>query len=475
MDYENETIRPNEENANQTAENRSDNTYAAAAPNAANDAHYVGGVSSQPYVDRVYEPIHRTAQPADGGSVPPEYTTYNAAPTQPPKKPKKRGRGTVPALVLVLCMVMSVALGFGGGILANSYMNRDMVETQTPQTTQETQNAQNDNSSSDQNKTQASLSESVARTDSNALSVSEVAAKVADAVVEISTESVTTSNYMQQYVTEGAGSGVIVSSDGTILTCNHVIEGANKITVRLRSGESYDATVVAADDASDVAVLKIEATGLTAAPMGDSDALSVGEQTIVIGNPLGALGGSITTGILSASEREITINNEKMTLLQTDAAINPGNSGGGMFDSYGNLIGIVVAKSSGTTIEGLGFAIPINTVKDVYEQLMNNGYVTGRAVLGVTMTEQQAVSLGSSSSRAYVIVTAVSENSPAEEAGIQPGDIILSIDDQEVTSAASLKSYIRSCSVGDSVQLVLLRGNNTVTVTATLAESRPES
>ena len=209
--------------------------------------------------------------------------------------------------------------------------------------------------------------------------------------------------------------------------------------------------------------------------MGDSDALSVGEQTVVIGNPLGALGGSITTGILSASEREITINNEKMTLLQTDAAINPGNSGGGMFDAYGNLIGIVVAKSSGTTIEGLGFAIPINTVKDIYEQLMDNGYVTGRAVLGVTMTEQQAVSLDSSSSRAYVIVTAVSENSPAAEAGIQPGDIILSIDDQEVTSAASLKSYIRSCSVGDSVQLVLLRGNNTVTVTATLAESRPES
>ena len=467
MDYENETIRPNEHNTDRAAENRSDTAYESAAPGAAaaNDAHYVGGVSSQPYVDRVYEPIRHTAQPA-GGGVPPEYTTYNAAPAQPPKKPEKRGRGTVPALVLVLCMVMSVALGFGGGILANSYLNQDAV-------TQEAQNAQNDDSSS--NQSQATLPESVARTDSNALSVSEVAAKVADAVVEISTESVTTSNYMQQYVTEGAGSGVIVSSDGTILTCNHVIKGANKITVRLRSGESYDATVVAADDASDVAILKIEATGLTAAPMGDSDALSVGEQTVVIGNPLGALGGSITTGILSASEREITINNEKMTLLQTDAAINPGNSGGGMFDAYGNLIGIVVAKSSGTTIEGLGFAIPINTVKDIYEQLMDNGYVTGRAVLGVTMTEQQAVSLGSSSSRAYVIVTAVSENSPAAEAGIQPGDIILSIDDQEVTSAASLKSYIRSCSVGDSVQLVLLRGNNTVTVTATLAETRPES
>ena len=470
MDYENETIRPNEHNTDRAAENRSDTAYESAAPGAAaaNDAHYVGGVSSQPYVDRIYEPIRHAAQPA-GGGVPPEYTTYNAAPAQSPKKPEKRGRGTVPALVLVLCMVMSVALGFGGGILANSYLNQDAVT----QTTQEAQNAQNDDSSS--NQSQATLPESVARTDSNALSVSEVAAKVADAVVEISTESVTTSNYMQQYVTEGAGSGVIVSSDGTILTCNHVIKGANKITVRLRSGESYDATVVAADDASDVAILKIEATGLTAAPMGDSDALSVGEQTVVIGNPLGALGGSITTGILSASEREITINNEKMTLLQTDAAINPGNSGGGMFDAYGNLIGIVVAKSSGTTIEGLGFAIPINTVKDIYEQLMDNGYVTGRAVLGVTMTEQQAVSLDSSSSRAYVIVTAVSENSPAAEAGIQPGDIILSIDDQEVTSAASLKSYIRSCSVGDSVQLVLLRGNNTVTVTATLAESRPES
>jgi serine protease Do len=458
MDYEQDSIHPDEQ-INASVEHTDNN-----AQHSPNQGHYSDGISSQPFVDRVYEPVHNTSSTNNAA---PEYTSYNVPPHKT-VKPKKTHRGTIPALVLVLCMVMSVALGFGGGVLAFSYMNKDDVPAAAESTQQQTANESSDSQA------QAALPQSIDRTDSNKLSVADVVDKVADSVVEISTESVVTSQYLQQYITEGAGSGVIISEDGTIITCHHVIEGAEKVIVKLRNGEQYEAQIIAADATSDVAVLKIEASGLTAAAMGDSDALSVGEDAIVIGNPLGSLGGSVTNGIISALEREIIIDNEKMVLMQTNAAINPGNSGGGMFDAYGNLIGIVVAKSSGSTVEGLGFAIPINTVKDVYEQLINNGYVTGRAALGITMMEQTAISFNSGTSRAYVVVTAVSEGSPAEAAGIQQGDIILSIDDVEMTSAADVKSTIQSHSVGDTIELVLLRGNRTVTVSATLTESVPE-
>ena len=183
-------------------------------------------------------------------------------------------------------------------------------------------------------------------------------------------------------MTEGAGSGVVYSEDGYILTNNHVIEGASTINVTMNDGKTYEASLVAADSQSDIAVLKIDATGLTPVSFGDSDALSVGDLAVVIGNPLGTLAGTATDGIVSGLEREITLDGKSMTLIQVSASVNPGNSGGGVFDQYGNLIGLVVAKSSGSDVEGLGFAIPSNTVKSVVESLISNGYVAGRPAAG---------------------------------------------------------------------------------------------
>lgn len=191
-----------------------------------------------------------------------------------------------------------------------------------------------------------------------------------DSVVEISTETVYSSR-RGSYTAAGAGSGVIISDDGYIVTNNHVIEGVSSIFVTTTDGTEYEAELIMTDEENDVALLKIEATDLTYALFGDSDQLQVGELAVAIGNPLGSLGGTVTEGIISATDREITIDGVTMTLLQTSAAINQGNSGGGLFNANGELIGIVNAKSSGLAIEGLGFAIPINAVKEIISEIVS--------------------------------------------------------------------------------------------------------
>lgn len=208
------------------------------------------------------------------------------------------------------------------------------------------------------------------------MTVQQISKAVSDSVVEIRTESVSQGQgiWIQEYVTEGAGSGVVMSEDGYIITNNHVISGANKIYVTLDdTDKEYTAKLIGTDSANDIAVIKIEATGLTPAKFGDSDSVTAGDMAVVIGNPLGELGDSVSAGIISSTARRITLENQEMTLMQTDASINPGNSGGGMFNSEGKLIGIVVAKSSGTGIEGLGFAIPINTVAKSVEKIQSGG------------------------------------------------------------------------------------------------------
>ncbi|MBQ0079432.1 MAG: trypsin-like peptidase domain-containing protein, partial [Eubacterium sp.] len=196
---------------------------------------------------------------------------------------------------------------------------------------------------------------------SAAMSISQITEKTQKSVVEIRTESVASDSWMREYVTQGAGSGVIISSDGYIMTNNHVIDGARKITVTTIDEKSYSAKLVGTDPRNDVAVLKIKAEGLEAATYGNSDQLQVGDLAVAIGNPLGELGGTVTSGIISSLDRQLSIDGKSMNLLQTDASINPGNSGGGLFNDDGQLIGLVVAKSSGSDVEGLGFAIPINT------------------------------------------------------------------------------------------------------------------
>lgn len=233
------------------------------------------------------------------------------------------------------------------------------------------------------------VSEVVGSTGYSNLSISEVVALVADSVVEITTTQRQTDPFYGDYVIGGAGSGVIIDREGTgfIITNHHVIDDADQITVRLTNGSEYEATCLGSDADYDIAVLKINASGLTFATMGSSSSLKVGQEVVAIGNPLGSLGGTVTNGIISALDRNVIVDGHRMTLLQTNAAINPGNSGGGLFDMGGNLIGIVNAKQSDTGIEGLGFAIPIDIAWAASEDIIRYGYVTDKLDLNFKVTE----------------------------------------------------------------------------------------
>ena len=315
------------------------------------------------------------------------------------------------------------------------------------------------------------------KSNGQSLSTQEIASYAADAVVEITTEAVKTGNYMQQYVASGAGSGVIISEDGYIITNNHVIEDATQITVTTTDGTAYEAKLVGRDDNLDVALLKIEASGLTVASFGDSDNVELGEKVVAIGNPLGQLGGTVTEGIVSSLNREITIDGKAMTLMQTDAAINPGNSGGGLFNDQGQLIGLVVAKSSGEDVEGLGFAIPINNVQEILNDLLNYGYTKGKAYLGVSLlditSEQMARMYNVSESGTYIYN--VGDNTAAADAGLKSGDRIVTINGTEITSSDDVKNLVSESSVGDTLTFVIKRGLTEETITVTVGEYVPEA
>lgn len=376
------------------------------------------------------------------------------------------GRAAVAVLVLLGFMI-SGGLGFCGGMLANRYGSGTSTKTGT----------HTSNISGDLNiqKVEDNAVSNTTSTSTSNLSVSEITEMVSDAVVEITTESVVTGGFSQQYIAEGAGSGVIISNDGYIITNNHVISGAKTIKVTLRNGTAYDATIVGADSVVDIALLKIEATDLTAAVFGDSDNLKVGDMTVVIGNPLGQLGGTVTDGIISALNRDIVIDDQTMNLLQTNAAINPGNSGGGLFDGRGNLVGIIVAKSSGTDVEGLGFAIPINDVLDILEDLKKYGYVTGRIDLGMTLLDvtssQMAWMYGVSETGVYVY--SVTNNSKAASTGFVPGDYITEFDGKKVTSSDDINKILEDHEVGDKVEVTVIRRRQTYTLTLELEEYSP--
>ena len=216
---------------------------------------------------------------------------------------------------------------------------------------------------------------------------------------------------------------------------------------------------------TDLGVIKIDgATDLKPATLGESSTLKVGDQAIVIGNPLGELGGTVTSGIISALEREITIDGNQMVLLQIDAPVNPGNSGGGLFNANGDLVGVINAKSSGSDIEGIGFAIPIDTAKTIIDELIKNGKVTGRPTLGMSVTETSA----SMFSQGGVYVQAVEENSSVSKAGIQVGDRIISVDGTIIKSAAEIKSLILKKQVGDVVSIQVERNGKVIDAQVTL-------
>lgn len=280
----------------------------------------------------------------------------------------------------------------------------------------------------------------------------------------------------QEYTETAAGSGIIISEDGYILTNNHVISGADKITVYVNSGEddaeeqTYEATLVGSSENNDIAVLKIDAEGLNAAAFGDSDQLEVGELAVAIGNPMGKVHGSVTVGIISAVEQELTIDDVTINAIQTDAAINPGNSGGALFDSYGNVIGVVYAKSSSVSIEGIGYAIPVNNIKELVEQMINDPDSVkdqtkgSQIMLGITiqnitedMSKQYSMPVG-------VYITEVSTMSAAERAGLQKGDIIVGFAGEDVKTADELNALKAKQTPGDTVAVKIDRNGKEMTL-----------
>ena len=303
------------------------------------------------------------------------------------------------------------------------------------------------------------------------LSIPEIASLASGSIVEIYTESVVSSRRMGQFVTEGAGSGVIITTNGYIVTNNHVIDGSSKITVHLHDDKDkdYEAVLIGRDIKTDLAVIKIDATGLQPAIIGNSDKLVVGELAVAIGNPLGELGGTVTEGIISALSRNIDIDGNMMTLLQTSAAVNPGNSGGGLFNNYGELIGVVNAKSSGSDIEGIGFAIPANLVKSISDALIEYGYVPGRIDFGATLIDIPDAR-AAMMYRLQAIGVYVSQAD--SDSLLQSGDRIISIDGANITSEADVKALLEEHKVGDVLSVVVSRNGSNVAVSLKLKQAR---
>ena len=289
----------------------------------------------------------------------------------------------------------------------------------------------------------------------------------------------TTTNVFGQSATAAViGSGFMLTEDGYVVTNNHVVEASGQLSVKLWSGETYPAEIVGGDSFSDVALLKIEAEGLPHVTVGDSDAIEVGEACIAIGNPLGELTFTMTGGYVSALPREINTNGKPINMFQTDAAINSGNSGGPLFDMDGNVIGITSAKLSGVTgsgasVEGVGFAIPINDALRVVYDLQEYGYVRGRAYLGVTLRELDDTTAETYGLPVGPIVQEVLEGSCAEKAGVQPRDIIIAFDGTKTRTYTQLVSAMNRCRAGDTVTVKLFRSGAELEVSITLDE-RPQ-
>lgn len=395
----------------------------------------------------------------NGGTTPPPAGPEpQAAASKPPKKRRKHSGGRIArsAVALVLAAAMGFAGGFVGARVGNA--GNKVVIQQVERTD--------------------SSAASGTAVSSSGMTTSQVSEMVSPSVVVITTEQVVYSQwswYGQNQVESGAGSGVIISSDGYILTCAHVVSGASQITVTIGDTD-YTATVVGEDATSDVAVLKIDATGLTPATVGDSDSLSVGDSVLAVGNPLGELGGTVTSGIVSALNRSVTIqgtsSTNTMSLIQMDASVSPGNSGGGLFNMNGELIGLVNAKSSSSDAEGLGFAIPINDAIQVAQDLLENGYVSGRPYMGITyIAVTDAQTAAQFNVNAYgVYVVDVVQGGPADKAGLKVGDRIVSIDGTEIAQKDDLGTLMQQHTAGDTLSITVARDGQMQTVSLTLGE-----
>lgn len=344
----------------------------------------------------------------------------------------------IATLVIVALLLISVTLGlFSGNFIARKMMN--MLGSGDEEVVKEPENGQ---------KADGGFSIKIEGNDGKGdvlittYDVSGVVERAGKSVVGIATES------YSSFTTGSSGSGIIASADGYILTNYHVIEGGDNITVILSDGTNSPAYLIGADEMSDIAVLKIPAEGLEAAVFGDSQSLTVGEPAIAIGSPGGIeLQGTVTAGIISATDREITVGNNVMKLIQTDASINPGNSGGPLLNKYGQVVGVTSVKITASGYEGLGFAIPIDYVKPIVEELVENGYVSGRPLVGVSVRVVSQLAATFYGLPRGLLVDAVAPNSSVAKAGLQPGDIITHFNGspvRNISDACTIRNQFKS-------------------------------
>ena len=370
----------------------------------------------------------------------------------------KKKKGRFPGKLVALALVCALVGGFvGAGVSAAAKVNHTSIQVSDREVAQ-VQTLKVDGSKQ--------------------MTMSEVYASNVNSVVSINVSA--TTNYFGQTVqTAASGTGFLITEDGYILTNHHVVSDASSVEVTLYNGESYDAKVIGSDEDYDIAVLKIDVTGATPVVLGDSSKLAIGESVAAVGNPLGELTFSMTEGIVSCVNRAINVDGTPFNMIQVDCSINPGNSGGPLFNSYGEVIGIVSAKYSSysnTTVEGIGFAIPINDVVSLVKDIMTNGYVTNKAYMGITpqtMTAQMAQQYRYDVTEG-VFVCSVDPDSAAAKAGLKLGDVITKMDDKDIASYEDLVAAKKSYSAGDTVTLTVYREGKTIEVALTF-DAVPES
>jgi serine protease Do len=371
---------------------------------------------------------------------------------KPKRRKKKRALQRVTALLLA-CLLLSTA---GGALGTHLYLSLSS-DTPLPPFVKGDVAAATGGSDASNIETLSSVQ--------TKLSLQEVYANSNPAIAAIAIEISGRNAFGQSVNLPAAGSGFVVSGDGYIVTNNHVIEGASTIKVQMSNGKSYDAEVVGTDSYTDLAVLKIDASGLKYLVFGDSDKLLVGDQVSAIGNPLGQFANTFTVGYISALHREINIDGIPRTMLQTDAALNRGNSGGPLFNEYGQVCGVVTAKSGGTGVEGLGFAIPSNIAQDIVRQIIDNGYVKGRPYLGIN-AQVRMHNFG----QAMMEITGVEPGSGADNAGIETGDVLIELDGTKIATRENLLGALFRFKAGDTVTVKIQRGNQVLDLDVVLGE-----
>ena len=388
----------------------------------------------------------------------------NRVPVQPPVQPKKQGffhRAAVKVTALILaCAVAGGLAGWGGAAIAGSGSNSGKTTIQQSDRQPVT--------------VQAKKVDGQTKMDP-----ATVYASVVNSAVSINCSATSTNIFGQQTQTASSGSGFIITEDGYVVTNYHVVSGASSVQVTLYNGDTYDATVIGGDSDYDVAVLKINASGLQPVTLGESADVNVGDTVLAIGNPLGELTFSMSQGIVSSCDRAINVDGTPFNMIQVDCSINPGNSGGPLVNLYGEVVGIVSAKYSSyssTTVEGLGFAIPISDVRSIITDIMENGAVTDKAYMAITagtMNEQMAAQFNIDVTEG-VFVYSVVEGGAGDKAGLRLGDVITKMGDKTLTSRQDLSAAMKGYRAGDTVTLTVYRGGQYIEVELTF-DAQPQT